>query len=280
MVRGSFVLSLRSLEKYGVSIYSSKLADRLSCEIKQAGSITDEVGLILQENERDGAVELAWGIKSGVKEVPFRIDFVSVASKQRAKMAKSELVSKAMGSKTSHVVDLTAGLGRDSFILASSGYNVCMLERNPVVFYLLSDAIQRLHASNPELASRMKLVEKDSKDLFGIADLGIELKESDIISVYLDPMYEGNVVGKRSNVKKETAMLHRLVRDDCEGISDNSKLLFDTAKRLSNSRIVVKRGSRAEALANTKPHEALEGSTQRFDIYFKNRNILDASTSQ
>lgn len=278
MVRGSLVMSLKSLEKYGVSVYSSKLADKFKCELKKAGeNICDETGLILQENNDDGAIELAWGMSSGVKEVPFRIDFATVASKKRGKMSRTELVSKAMGSKTSHVIDLTAGLGRDSFILASSGYNVCMLERNPVIFYLLSDAIQRLHDSNPELAKRMKLVEIDSKEVIDLTAIGIEPTESDTISVYLDPMYEGNVVGKRSNVKKETAMLHRLVRDDSEGIGSNSKLLFETAKRLSNSRIIVKRASKAEALANTVPHEAIEGSTHRFDIYFKNRNIVSVT---
>ena len=278
MIRGSLVTSLKSLDKYGVSIYSSKIADKFKCEVKKAGeNIIDETGLILQENVDDGAIELAWGMRSGVREVPFRIDFATVAFKKRAKMSKTELVCKAMGSKTSHVIDLTAGLGRDGFMLASSGYNVCMLERNPVIFYLLSDAIQRLHDSNPELAKRMKLVEIDSKEVLDLAAIGLEQTESNIISVYLDPMYEGNVVGKRSNVKKETAMLHRLVRDDSEEVGDNSKLLFETARRLSNSRIIVKRASKAEALANTTPHEAIEGSTHRFDIYFKNRNILSTA---
>ena len=277
MVRGSFILSLRSLEKYGVSIYSSKLAEKLSCEIKHGGAaITEEAGLILQENEDDGAIELAWGIKSGLREVPFRIDFASATSKQRAKLAKSELVSRAIGSKTSHVIDLTAGLGRDSFILASSGYNVCLIERNPVMFYLLSDAIQRLRSTKPEVAARMNLFERDSKETFSLSDLNIELKEGNAVSVYLDPMYEGNVVGKRSNVKKETAMLHRLVSDDSDGMEQSNILLFESAKRLSTCRIIVKRAGKAGALANAKPHEAIEGSTHRFDIYFQNRSILDA----
>lgn len=278
MIIGPILASIRSFERYGVSVYSSKLADRLQCQMKTTGiNIADECGLILQENSSDGAVELAWGAKSGVREVPFRIDFNSIASKQRSKMSKSELVSKAMGSKTSNVIDMTAGLGRDSFILASSGFNVYLLERNPVIFYLLHDAIDRLRITDPILAGRMNLVEKDSKELLSAEDLGIVLKEAETVAVYLDPMYEGNVVGKRSSVKKETAMLHRIVNSSPDDDVDNSKLLFDAAKRLSNSRIIVKRSVRADALANTIPHEVLEGSTQRFDIYFKNRKILDSS---
>ena len=274
MIRSSLAVSLRSLEKYGVSLYDSQLASRLCCEIKQGSMLSEETGLILQENVSDGAVELAWGAKSTVKEVPFRIDFASIAAQQRGKMSRSELVSKAAGSKTSHVIDLTAGLGRDSFILASAGYRVCMLERNPVLYYLLSDAINRLYAVNPRLAERMKLMEADSRSVLESKDLGIDFKESDIIAVYLDPMYEGNAVGRRSNVKKETTMLHRLVSDDYEGIEDNSKTLFETAQRLSNSRIIVKRACKATSLANSVPHEMLTGSTQRFDIYFKSRKIL------
>ncbi len=37
------------------------------------------------------------------------------------------------------VVDATAGLGRDAFVLASVGCRVRMLERNPVVAALLDD---------------------------------------------------------------------------------------------------------------------------------------------
>ena len=278
MVRRSFVISLRCLEKYGVSLYDTDLASRLSCQIKQGSSLDDETGLVLQQCRTDGAIELAWGKKSKVKEVPFRIDFSSVAAQQRGKMSKSELVSKSIGSKISHVIDLTAGLGRDSFILASAGYRVCMLERNPVLFFLISDAIKRLHEINPVLADRMKLVEIDSRKVLTLDELGIKLNENDLIAVYLDPMYEGNVVGRRSSVKKETAMLHRLVSDDYDNINDNSRLLLETAKRLSNSRISVKRACKAEPLSNSIPHESIDGSTQRFDIYFQNRVILSTNT--
>lgn len=109
--------SLKSLEKYGVSIYDTLLASRLGFEMKQTSdSISAEAGLILQENERDGAIELAWGRNSNIKEVPFRIDFTSVAARQRGKQSKSELICRAIGSKTSHVVDLTAGLGRGAYL--------------------------------------------------------------------------------------------------------------------------------------------------------------------
>lgn len=157
-------------------------------------------------------------------------------------------------------------------MLACSGFRVCMLERNPVLFCLLSDAIKRLQLVDSDLAERMKLIELDSRKVLSLSEIGIDFLENDSVAVYLDPMYEANTVGRRSNVKKETTMLHRLVKDQ-NGLEDN-QLLFLTAERLSKSRIVVKRPLKANPLADTIPHSAIEGSTQRFDIYFKNRSIL------
>ncbi|GHM54843.1 hypothetical protein ECZU51_35130 [Escherichia coli] len=51
-------------------------------------------------------------------------------------------MAKAVGIKGDYlpdVVDATAGLGRDAFVLASVGCRVRMLERNPVVAALLDD---------------------------------------------------------------------------------------------------------------------------------------------
>ena len=60
---------------------------------------------------------------------------------------RGEAVAKAVGIKGDYlpdVVDATAGLGRDAFVLASVGCRVRMLERNPVVAALLDDGRARL----------------------------------------------------------------------------------------------------------------------------------------
>ncbi len=52
---------------------------------------------------------------------------------------RGEAVAKAVGIKGDYlpdVVDATAGLGRDAFVLASVGCRVRMLERNPVAALL------------------------------------------------------------------------------------------------------------------------------------------------
>ena len=70
------------------------------------------------------------------------VDFVGGAMAHRRKFGggRGEAVAKAVGIKGDYlpdVVDATAGLGRDAFVLASVGCRVRMLERNPVVAALL-----------------------------------------------------------------------------------------------------------------------------------------------
>jgi len=47
------------------------------------------------------------------------------------------------------VVDLTAGLGTDGFVLAAGGVPVVLCERQPVLFHLLADAVRRLRHTSP-----------------------------------------------------------------------------------------------------------------------------------
>lgn len=80
------------------------------------------------------------------------VDFVGGAMAHRRKFGggRGEAVAKAVGIKGSYlpdVVDATAGLGRDAFVLASVGCRVRMLERNPVVAALLDDGLTRGYAT-------------------------------------------------------------------------------------------------------------------------------------
>jgi Putative SAM-dependent methyltransferase len=86
-------------------------------------------GLILRTSS-SGVLELvAGGLSVYKKEKPFCIDFSSVAMQRRGAAADSELLVKAMGKsprRETLLWDLTAGLGRDSFLLASAGFRVCV----------------------------------------------------------------------------------------------------------------------------------------------------------
>lgn len=194
------------------------------------------------------------------KLAPFYIDFASgklLYRKQQAGLRK-EWLSRAIGIKPSEgptIVDATAGLGRDSFILASLGFQVILLERSPILFLLLQDAFKRA-AQHPDLSpviGRMKLIQANSIDW-----LQNNTKPIDV--VYLDPMFPERK--KSASVKKEMAILQELLGKD----EDASRLL-EQALTCATHRVVVKRPRSAANLADRKPHFALMGKNSRFDVY-------------
>ncbi|MCW8997105.1 MAG: class I SAM-dependent methyltransferase, partial [Kangiellaceae bacterium] len=79
--------------------------------------------------------ELSFDLAEG--EVAFRATRVSKSN---------EVVAKALGCKPHFrptILDATAGMGRDSLIMAMLGCKVEMQERNPTIFHLLENALQR-----------------------------------------------------------------------------------------------------------------------------------------
>ena len=98
------------------------------------------------------------------------VDFVGGAMAHRRKFGggRGEAVAKAVGVKGDYlpdVVDATAGLGRDAFVLASVGCHVRMLERNPVVAALLDDGLARGYADaeiGRWLQERLQLIHASS----------------------------------------------------------------------------------------------------------------------
>ena len=179
------------------------------------------------------------------------------------------------------VVDLTAGLGRDSFLLATSGFDILMIERNEILYALLDDALSRLRKVDPLVGNRMSVVNCDSTTLNDIRDISFLLPDKNFsdyssIGVYLDPMYESGLVGRKSKVKKDTSMLHKLIEPLDPSESDrNNQLLLESAYRLSNSRIVVKRPLKSTHLVHAAPQSQIVGSTHRFDIYFKDHCMME-----
>lgn len=193
---------------------------------------------------------------------PIAVDFAGASSEYRRTKGGGELIGKAVGGDKKarpFVLDVTAGLGRDSFVLASKGYKVAMIERSPIIAALLSDGLLRLSKlEDPELvqiAERLSFVNSDAIDFLK------QLPESQWPQViYIDPMFP--VSKKTAMVKKEMRAFHDVV-----GISaDDSELLNLALERVIN-RVVVKRPLKAEPLAGREPQLSMKGKAIRFDIY-------------
>lgn len=178
---------------------------------------------------------------------------------------KKEAIAKAIGLKgkdSLHVLDATAGLGRDAFVLASLGCVVDMIERSPVVAALLQDGLNRA-STNGKLGawvpSRMRLFHGVAAHLLqNWQDTNPLATRPDV--VYLDPMFPHRK--KNAAVKKEMRLFQQLLGPD-----EDAELLLKPALALAKNRVVVKRPTGAPFLAGIKPQIEMLGKANRFDIY-------------
>lgn len=180
------------------------------------------------------------------------------------------------------VIDATAGLGQDSFLLAAAGFSVEMYEQDPIIAALLQDALERglKNAALATVISNMHLYKQDSVSALKdrayalgmthplgeaqnpIADndsfTQTNLRKPEVI--YLDPMFPART--KSAAVKKKFQLLHQL-EHPCE----NETELFEAAQMLRPHKIVVKRMLKGPYLANKKPSYSIKGKAIRYDCY-------------
>lgn len=191
------------------------------------------------------------------------LDFLSEKMLWRYhKINKSqEPILRAIGWKSNRplqLLDLTAGLGRDSAMMAAAGVNVTMIERNPILQILLESGICQLKnhpnpASN-QLYNRLSLIKMDAIDYLtsNLSD------QYDVI--YMDPMFPHRK--KSALVKLDLRMVRELVGDD-----PDAHILLESAIKTNCKRIVVKRPKNAPHIGNMPPHHIIESPNMRFDVY-------------
>jgi len=194
---------------------------------------------------------------------PVWADFVSGAVAHRRKFGggKGQMIAKAVGVKGSvrpTVADVTAGLGKDSFVLATLGCEVTLVERSPIIHALLQDGLQRASADAEvaDIADRMSLLHSDSISWLNQLTESGERPQV----VYVDPMFPHR--DKSSQVKKEMKLFQPIVGDD----SDASALL-EAALAAAQNRVVVKRPRKAPCIDGPKPGLVFEGKSCRYDVY-------------
>ena len=195
---------------------------------------------------------------------PFFIDFTHGTQFYRREHAtlKSEMLARTLGIKPQDnalIVDATAGLGKDGFILAALGFRTILLERSPVLYVLLKDAIARanLHTLTTAATERLQLVHTDS--VAWLTQYAQSAQEP-ISVVYLDPMFPPRQ--KSAAVKKDLSLLQRFLPQ-----THDQEQLLRAALACATKRVVVKRPRLAEPLADLKPHHSLVGNSSRFDVY-------------
>lgn len=180
----------------------------------------------------------------------FSIDFTGNRQNYFKKKTsiKSELISKALGAGKYgfKVLDLSAGLGIDAVFLAQLGYEVTAIERNPLIYLALQDALDRQNEM------KLSFVFGDSLDFLKSRRFSTEI-------IYFDPMFPGKT--KSALPKQEMVFFRSLVGFDL----DAAEILEHALQVPGVKRIAVKRPLKAEALLKTSSH--IDGKLVRFDLY-------------
>ncbi|WP_150302929.1 class I SAM-dependent methyltransferase [Pseudomonas saliphila] len=195
-----------------------------------------------------------------------RVDFVEGALAHRRLFGggAGQMVARAVGVRGGirpSLLDATAGLGRDAFVLAGLGCDVIMLERQPVIAALLADGLERAQRSGgkvAEITSRMRLIQADAIQTMH------EWEGPVPQVIHLDPMFPHR--DKSALVKKEMRLFRPLAGDDTD-----APALLEAALQLASHRVAVKRARKAPAIEGQRPSAQLTGQSSRYDIYGKRR---------
>jgi len=191
---------------------------------------------------------------------PVFVDFLGGALGYARRVNRFGLMYKALGVHlgVTTVVDATAGLGRDAFLLAIHGFQVVAVERCPVLVALIEDGLARVARQDAELSrvlgARLTLVRGDARDY--LRSLPAHRRPE---AVYLDPMYPPKK--KTALVRKELRIIRLLVGND-----EDADSLFDAAMGAATRRLVVKRMRHAPPLA-AGLSRSLADRTTRYDVY-------------
>lgn len=144
------------------------------------------------------------------------------------------------------LIDATPGVLKDSFMLANRGIDIIAIERNPLLYVMVRQALSHV----------------DTNISYHFGDAKELLPRFQAPIIYLDPMYPPKK--KSAQVKKDMQILHAIV-----GADSDAEALLNIARQ-QQSRVVVKRPSYAETLGNTTPDlsaSADKRGATRFDIY-------------
>ena len=191
---------------------------------------------------------------------PLTVNYGSSSLRLRQKKisTKGELLVRAVNEKPgARVLDMTAGLGIDAFILASYGHEVTMLERSKTIYLLVADALKRAE-QDPQLkpvAARLAIHHWDSTRPF--------LPAKGFDAALVDPMFEE---------KKKSALPPGNMQMLQAFLGRGAELhpFLAAAQALGIRRSIVKRPrlDRAPLDNARRPVYQLTGRSSRLDVFF------------
>jgi 16S rRNA (guanine1516-N2)-methyltransferase len=169
---------------------------------------------------------------------------------------RQDLLAKSIGHKKNvplQVLDLTAGLCRDSFHFVCLGHQVLALEGNKDIFRVMHESLQQL----PE-DQRFSLKNIQASDFLNSQGA----QEFDII--FFDPMFPEK---KKSAKPGKESQLLQVLGQKHDPVLEST--ILTQARRLARKRVVVKRSHLAPHIGNQKPSLILKGKAVRYDVYVR-----------
>ena len=191
------------------------------------------------------------------------VDFVhgALAHRQQFGGGRGQAIAKAIGLKQGNkptVLDATAGLARDAYILATLGCHITLVEQSPILSALIEDGIKR--GLENEQSAQVLSVHFDLHNQNAIEFMNELSDEQRPDVIYIDPMYPERK--KSALVKKDMQILQRLL-----GKTDNNAELLKTALGCARKRVVVKRPAQAEPIGEITPSSSVSSKKTRYDLY-------------
>jgi len=222
----------------------------------------DRYNVLLVYTEKGLQIQLKHD-KACAKAVILYVDFLSEALNYRRQHGGGikQALARAVGIKSGirpSVLDTTAGLGKDSFLLATMGCKVTMIERSPLLAELLRDGLERIANSSGNdllIHNRITLIQGNA-----IAYMAEQEKNLPPDTIYLDPMYPHS--RKSALNKQDMRTIRHLVGDDSDG-----DLLLEAALKYAGKRVVVKRPKAAPLLTERSPSHVISMKNSRYDVY-------------
>lgn len=193
---------------------------------------------------------------------PLQVDFVrgETAFRHRHGGGVERALARAAGLRRGQrpdILDATAGLGRDGFVLAALGCRVRLVERSGTIACLLADGLRRA-GDEPGPASTAARITLEHADAVAVMRAATEGAPADV--VYLDPMYPQR--RKSALPGREMQLLREII-----GSAEDGGSLLAAALSHARHRVVVKRPRPGAALTGRAPDFAIATRHTRYDVY-------------
>lgn len=208
----------------------------------------------------DGSLELRVDGERPGRGVAPRLESLALSGLSRQPLIR------AMGKSRGLVVDATAGLGGDVFLVSAAGFAVVALERSALLAEMLADEVARVRLSGSAphraAAERMQVIHVDAIAALADPSPALAWVRERPVAVLMDPMYPQDP-SATALPAKAIRVVRALVGDD-----PDQRALFDAARTCSPGRIVVKRPHSAPPLV-PDPDLDFAGKLTRLDVYLR-----------